>query len=90
MFGGGQGGGRGRAGAPETASSLTIESEFFFLSFFFFFLKNTILLFLLLFSLFIGCAMQICDLGSLTRDLTHAPCIGSAVLTTGPPGRSQV
>ena len=28
------------------------------------------------------------DLSSSTRDQTCAPCIGSAVLTTGPPGRS--
>ena len=28
------------------------------------------------------------DLNSPTRDRTHALCIGSAVLTTGPPGKS--
>ena len=28
------------------------------------------------------------DLSSLTRDPTHIPCIGSAVLTTGPPRKS--
>ena len=29
------------------------------------------------------------DLSSLTRDRTHAPCIGSAVLTTGSPWTSR-
>ena len=29
------------------------------------------------------------DLSSLTRDQTHAPCIESAVLTTGLAGKSQ-
>ena len=28
------------------------------------------------------------DLSSPTRDQTHAPCSGSAVLTTKPPGKS--
>ena len=32
------------------------------------------------------CGMR--DLSSPTRDRTHAPCSGSAVLTTGPPGKS--
>ena len=30
------------------------------------------------------------DLISLTRGQTHAPCSGSAVLTTGPPGKSGI
>ena len=30
------------------------------------------------------------DLSSSTRDQTCAPCIGSAVLTTGPPGKFQI
>ena len=30
-----------------------------------------------------------CNLSSLTRDRTYIPCIGSAVLSTGPSGKSQ-
>ena len=29
------------------------------------------------------------DLSSLMRDQTHTLCIGSEVITTGPPGKSQ-
>ena len=33
------------------------------------------------------CGMR--DLSSQTRDRTHAPCSGSTILTTGPPGKSH-
>ena len=45
------------------------------------------LFFLILVFFAMLCGMK--NLSSLTRVQTHAPCIGSAVLTTGPPGSTS-
>ena len=37
---------------------------------------------------FLAVLLSMWDLSSLTGDWTHAPCRGSRVLTTGPPGKS--
>ena len=53
------------------------KSQFFFMK------ASKILLYI-----YLAVPGGIWDLSSLTRDQTHTPCIGSAILTTRPPGKS--
>ena len=54
---------------------------------FLFLLTNSIFIFIIFY--FLAAPRGMWNLSSPTRDGTRAPCSGSAVLTTGPPGKSR-